>query len=84
MRVCRPFGLTAVSSLLVGGRGTITGTVFVDYINGNDGDSFAAHVGKVYTEVTGLSLPDRRAEVQAERTHVAWHHGHAHESVSPN
>ena len=40
------------------------------------GDSFAAHVGKVYTEVTGLTLPDRRAEVQAERTHVAWHHGH--------
>jgi cyclase len=43
------------------------------------GDSFAAHVAKVYTEITGLPFPDRQAEVQAERTHIAWHHGHAHE-----
>ena len=42
------------------------------------GDGFPAHVAKVYNEATGLTLPDRRAEVQAERTHVAWHHGHAH------
>jgi cyclase len=44
------------------------------------GDSFAAHVAKVYTESTGTPFPDRQAEVQAERTHVAWHHGHAHEN----
>jgi cyclase len=43
------------------------------------GDGFAGQVGKVYTEVTGQSLPDRQAEVQAEITHVAWHHGHAHD-----
>ncbi len=42
------------------------------------GDGFAAQVGKVYTELTGLTLPDRRAEAQAARTHVAWHHGHTH------
>ena len=36
---------------------------------------FAAQAGKVYTEVTGQTLPDRQAEVQAEITHVAWHHG---------
>jgi glyoxylase-like metal-dependent hydrolase (beta-lactamase superfamily II) len=42
------------------------------------GDGFPAQVAKVYNELTGLTLPDRRAEVQAERTHVAWHHGHAH------
>ena len=46
------------------------------------GDGFAAQVGKVYTELTGLTLPDRRAEAQAARTHVAWHHGHAHGSVA--
>ena len=39
------------------------------------GDGFAAQAGKVYTEVTGQTLPDRQAEVQAEITHVAWHHG---------
>ena len=42
------------------------------------GDGFPAQVAKVYNELTGLTLPDRQAEVQAERTHVAWHHGHAH------
>ncbi len=42
------------------------------------GDGFPAQVAKVYNELTGLTLPDRRAEVQAERTHVAWHHGHVH------
>jgi cyclase len=43
------------------------------------GDGFAAQVGKVYTEITGQTLPDRKAEVEAERVHVAWHHGHSHE-----
>ena len=38
----------------------------------------AGQVGKVYTELTGRTLPDRQAELDAERTHVAWHHGHAH------
>lgn len=40
------------------------------------GDGFPAQIAKVYNELTGLTLPDRKAEVQAERTHVAWHHGH--------
>lgn len=39
------------------------------------GDSFAAQVAKVYNELTGKSFPDRHAEVEAERIHVAWHHG---------
>ena len=42
------------------------------------GDGFAGQVGKVYTELTGKALPDRQAELDAERTHIAWHHGHAH------
>ena len=42
------------------------------------GDGFPAQVAKVFNEQTGLTLPDRKAELQAERTHVAWHHGHAH------
>ena len=42
------------------------------------GDGFPAQVAKVYNELTGLTLPDRKAEMQAERTHVAWHHGHTH------
>ena len=46
------------------------------------GDGFAAQVGKVYSELTGLTLPDRGAEAQAARTHVAWHHGHAHGSAA--
>ena len=47
------------------------------------GDGFPAQVAKVYTELTGLAFPDRRAEVQAERTHVAWHHGHSHDEEGP-
>lgn len=42
------------------------------------GDGFPAQVAKVFNEQTGLTLPDRKAELQAGRTHVAWHHGHAH------
>jgi cyclase len=44
------------------------------------GDGFPAQVGKVYAELTGQRLPDRQAEAQAARTHLAWHHGrhHAH------
>ena len=42
------------------------------------GDGFAGQVGKVYTELTGKTLPDRQAELDAERAHIAWHHGHAH------
>jgi hypothetical protein len=39
------------------------------------GDGFPAQVAKVYTELTGKTLPDRSAEVKAEEQHVAWHHG---------
>jgi glyoxylase-like metal-dependent hydrolase (beta-lactamase superfamily II) len=39
------------------------------------GDGFPAQVAKVYSELTGKTLPDRKAEVEAERRHVAWHHG---------
>ncbi len=39
------------------------------------GDSFAAQVAKVYNELTGKWFPDKRAEVEAQRIHVAWHHG---------
>ena len=42
------------------------------------GDDIAGQVGKVYTELTGRTLPDRQAELEAERTHIAWHHGHEH------
>lgn len=42
------------------------------------GDGFAGQVGKVYSELTGRTLPDRQAELDAERAHIAWHHGHAH------
>ena len=38
------------------------------------GDSLAAQVAKVYNELTGQSFPDRRAEAEARRIHVAWHH----------
>ena len=37
------------------------------------GRDFPAQVAKAYNEVTGKTLPDRRAEVEAERTHNAWH-----------
>jgi len=39
------------------------------------GDPFAAQVAKVYNELTGKSFPDKRAEAEAQRIHVAWHHG---------
>jgi cyclase len=39
------------------------------------GDDFPAQVAKVYTELTGKTLPDRKAELKAEAQHVAWHHG---------
>ena len=42
------------------------------------GDHAYGNQGKVYTELTGRTVPDRQAELDAERTHVAWHHGHAH------
>jgi glyoxylase-like metal-dependent hydrolase (beta-lactamase superfamily II) len=45
------------------------------------GDGFAAHVAKVYNEMTGGTLPDRQAEIDAARQHVAWHHGHAHDDA---
>ena len=41
-------------------------------------DDIAGQVGKVYTELTRHTLPDRKAEIDAERTHAAWHRGHAH------
>ena len=41
------------------------------------GDGFPAQVAKVYTELTGKTLPDRSAEAKAEEQHVAWHHGEA-------
>ncbi|HJY35175.1 MAG TPA: hypothetical protein VJ260_10000, partial [Vicinamibacterales bacterium] len=41
------------------------------------GDGFPAQVAKVYTELTGKTLPDRSAELKAEEQHVAWHHGEA-------
>ena len=37
------------------------------------GNDFPAQVAKAYNELTGKTLPDRRAEVEAERTHSAWH-----------
>src|SRR5262245_43648896 len=42
------------------------------------GDGFDAQAGKVYTELTGGTLPDRKAELDAERIHAAWHLGHAY------
>jgi cyclase len=38
---------------------------------------FAAQAAKVYNELTGQSFPDRRAEAEAQRIHVARHHGEA-------
>jgi hypothetical protein len=46
------------------------------YVN----DDIAGQVGKVYTELTRRTLPDRQAEIDADSTHAAWHHGHAHAS----
>lgn len=46
------------------------------------GDDFPAQVAKVYTELTGLTFPDRRAEIEAERLHLAWHHGDTDEHVT--
>jgi hypothetical protein len=43
-------------------------------------DDIAGQVGKVYTELTRRTLPDRQAEIDADSTHAAWHHGHAHAS----
>jgi len=37
------------------------------------GEDLAAQVAKVYRELTGRSLPDRRAELKAQQTHEAWH-----------
>ena len=37
------------------------------------GNDFPAQVAKAYNELTGKTLPDRRAELEAERTHAAWH-----------
>jgi glyoxylase-like metal-dependent hydrolase (beta-lactamase superfamily II) len=42
------------------------------------GDSFPAQVAKVYQELTGKRLPDARAEREAARWHLAWHHPHEH------
>jgi glyoxylase-like metal-dependent hydrolase (beta-lactamase superfamily II) len=42
------------------------------------GDSFPAQVAKVYQELTGKSFPDRQAEHNAQRWHLAWHHPHEH------
>jgi glyoxylase-like metal-dependent hydrolase (beta-lactamase superfamily II) len=42
------------------------------------GASFAAHVAKVYNELTGQSFPDARGEGDAERAHRAAHHAHPH------
>jgi cyclase len=41
------------------------------------GSQFAAQVAKVYNEITGQSFPDRRAQVEAQRVHLARHHGHS-------
>ena len=37
------------------------------------GEDLAAQVAKVYSELTGRSLPDRHAEQRAHETHLAWH-----------
>ncbi|HET7294066.1 MAG TPA: MBL fold metallo-hydrolase [Vicinamibacteria bacterium] len=37
------------------------------------GKDLPAQVAKAYNELTGKTLPDRRAEVEAERTHSSWH-----------
>lgn len=40
------------------------------------GRQFAAQVAKVYNEITGQSFPDKKAELEAQRVHLARHHGH--------
>jgi cyclase len=37
------------------------------------GDDFPAQAAKAYNELTGKTLPDRSAELEAERIHNAWH-----------
>lgn len=39
------------------------------------GSGFASQVAKVYNELTGQSFPDRSAEAEAQRIHLARHHG---------
>jgi cyclase len=39
------------------------------------GKGFASQVAKVYNELTGQSFPDRQAEAEAQRVHLARHHG---------
>jgi cyclase len=41
------------------------------------GSGFASQVAKVYNELTGQSFPDRAAEAEAQRIHLARHHGEA-------
>src|SRR5262249_24967105 len=48
-------------------------TKIVRYVGGD----FAAQAGKVYNELTGQSSPAGRAAADAERRHVASHHGDA-------
>ena len=40
------------------------------------GEGFPGQVGRS-TPAHRRTLPDRQAELDAEQTHVAWHHGHA-------
>jgi glyoxylase-like metal-dependent hydrolase (beta-lactamase superfamily II) len=45
------------------------------------GEFFPAQVAQVYRELTGRTLPDRRAEQAAQRMHLVWHThagGHTH------
>jgi cyclase len=39
------------------------------------GSGFASQVAKVYNELTGRSFPDKTAEAEAQRRHLARHHG---------
>jgi glyoxylase-like metal-dependent hydrolase (beta-lactamase superfamily II) len=39
------------------------------------GKGFASQVAKVYHEITGQSFPDKKAELEAQRAHLARHHG---------
>jgi hypothetical protein len=41
------------------------------------GDGFAGQAAKVYNEITGQSFPDKAAEADAQRRHLASHHGDA-------
>jgi cyclase len=42
------------------------------------GEFFPSQVAKIYQELTGQTLPDRRADRTAELLHLAWHHDHEH------